>query len=131
MINGIKVKIMELTTFNFWGKTKYWWGIMLVGSFVDTCGVMVVVSTGYGICCHFDAVRMGIDTFRSGSINCFGRYRKARTRMGLVACWRNIRYIYRIFVDQQFGIERIRLFLIFSLLYFCLRDLAILFLHFL
>ena len=26
--------------------------------FVDTCGFMVVVSTGYGICCHFDAVRM-------------------------------------------------------------------------
>ena len=44
--------------------------------FVDTCGFMVVVSTGYGICCHFDAVRMGIDTFRSGSINCFGRYNR-------------------------------------------------------
>ena len=30
---------MELTTFNFWGKTKYWWALIITGILMIPCGL--------------------------------------------------------------------------------------------
>ena len=42
---------MELTTFNFWGKTKYWWGIMLVGILLIPAGLWLLFQPvmGYAV----------------------------------------------------------------------------------
>ena len=42
---------MELTTFNFWGKTKYWWGIMLVGILLIPAGLWLLLQPvmGYAV----------------------------------------------------------------------------------
>ena len=79
---------MELTTFNFWGKTKYWWGIMLVGILLIPAGLWLLFQPvmGYAV-------------------------------ISMLLGWGLI----------LFGVVQLTV----SLLYFCLRDLAILFLHFL
>ena len=42
---------MELTTFNFWGKTKYWWRIMLVGILLIPAGLWLLLQPvmGYAV----------------------------------------------------------------------------------
>ena len=98
---------MELTTFNFWGKTKYWWGIMLVGILLIPAGLWLLFQPVMGYAVISMLLGWGLILFGVVQLTVSGDIEKRGQRMGLVACWRNIRYIYRIFVDQQFGIERI------------------------
>ena len=42
---------MDITTFNFWGKTKYWWVIMLAGIILIPCGLWLLFQPviGYAV----------------------------------------------------------------------------------
>ena len=127
---------MELTTFNFWGKTKYWWGIMLVGILLIPAGLWLLFQPVMGYAVISMLLGWGLILFGVVQLTVSGDIEKRGQGWG----WWLAGGIFDIFIGFLL-ISNLALSetvnkvdsrkAIFSLLYFCLRDLAILFLHFL
>ena len=121
---------MELTTFNFWGKTKYWWGIMLVGILLIPAGLWLLLQPVMGYAVISMLLGWGLILFGVVQLTVSGDIEKRGQGWG----WWLAGGIFDIFIGflliSNLALSELTL-PIFSLLYFCLRDLAILFLHFL
>ena len=39
---------MEITTISFWGKSRYWWAVLLVGILLIPCGIWLVARPDIG-----------------------------------------------------------------------------------
>ena len=85
---------MELTTFNFWGKTKYWWGIMLVGILLIPAGLWLLFQPVMGYAVISMLLGWGLILFGVVQLTVSGDIEKRGQGWG----W---------WLDQQFGIERI------------------------
>ena len=43
--------MMEMTTISFWGKSRYWWAVLLIGILLIPCGIWLVARpfTGFSV----------------------------------------------------------------------------------
>ena len=63
---------MDIATMHFWGKTKYWWALIITGILMIPCG-LAMVSTGIGIRGVISVVRVAFDSFWNCSAHCIGQ----------------------------------------------------------
>ena len=63
---------MDIATMHFWGKTKYWWALIITGILMIPCGLWLWFqpALGYEV---FSVVRVAFDSFWNCSAHCIGQ----------------------------------------------------------
>ena len=98
---------MEITTISFWGKSRYWWAVLLVGILLIPCGIWLVArpDIGYSV---ISITGLVLDHTRNLATYHSERHQPQGTGLGLVARRWHFRHTDRFLACQQSGSKRNR-----------------------
>ena len=93
---------MDIATMHFWGKTKYWWALIITGILMIPCGLWLWFQPALGY--EVLSLLLGWLLILFGIVQLIVSGKSSR--MGLVACRWNYRYTYRVYISREFIFQR-------------------------